>query len=62
MQVFNGVPGPCRSLPLNCGPIPFESELFKGVMAIYVRHLGSTPSLLFKGKKRLTWVAIQVSN
>ena len=29
-------------------------------MAVYVRHLPSTPGALFKGRKRLTWVAVQV--
>ncbi|KAF6256540.1 hypothetical protein COO60DRAFT_1640616 [Scenedesmus sp. NREL 46B-D3] len=38
---------------------PFESELFRGVVAVYVRHLSSTPSHLFKGKKRLIWIALQ---
>jgi hypothetical protein len=53
-------PGPCPGLSVNGDPIPFESELFKGVVAVYVRHLPTTPTHLFKGKKRLTWVALQV--
>lgn len=52
--------GPCQALPLNSVPIPFESELFSGVIVIYIRHLSTTPSQLFKGKKRLTWIALQV--
>jgi hypothetical protein len=52
--------GPCQALPLNSGPIPFESELFSGVVAVYVRHLSTTPSHMFKGKKRLIWIALQV--
>eukprot|EP00882_Tetradesmus_deserticola_P032080 GHRQ01036302.1.p1 GENE.GHRQ01036302.1~~GHRQ01036302.1.p1 ORF type:complete len:612 (+),score=263.71 GHRQ01036302.1:294-2129(+) len=51
--------GPCQALQLNSGPIPFQSELFRGVVAVYVRHLNSTPSHLFKGKKRLIWIALQ---
>lgn len=27
---------------------------------IFVRHLPSTPVAMFKGRKRLTWMAIQV--
>lgn len=53
-------PGPCHGLSVNGDPIPFETELFKGVVAVYVRHLPTTPTHLFKGKKRLTWVALQV--
>jgi hypothetical protein len=53
--------GPCHALPANSGPIPFESELFKGEFAVYIRHLNTTPSSLFKGKKRLTWIAVQAS-
>jgi hypothetical protein len=30
------------------------------VVAIYIRHLPTTPTHLFKGKKRLGWVALQV--
>lgn len=52
--------GPCQALPLNSAPIPFESELFRGVVAVYVRHLSSTPGHMFKGKKRLIWIALQV--
>lgn len=54
-------PGPCHALALNGDPIPFETELFKGVVAVYIRHLPTTPPHLFKGKKRLAWVALQVS-
>lgn len=53
-------PGPCHALALNGDPIPFETELFKGVVAVYIRHLPTTPTQLFKGKKRLAWVALQV--
>jgi hypothetical protein len=53
-------PGPCHALALNGDPIPFETELFKGVVAVYIRHLPTTPTHLFKGKKRLAWVALQV--
>lgn len=53
--------GPCRALTANGDPIPFETALFKGVVAVYIRHLPTTPSHLFKGKKRLAWVALQVS-
>lgn len=54
--------GPCHALSANSDPIPFESELFKGVVAIYIRHLPTTPAHLFQGKKRLAWVALQVCN
>jgi len=45
---------------VNGDPIPFETPLFKGVVAVYIRHLNTTPLHLFKGKKRLAWVALQV--
>jgi hypothetical protein len=54
-------PGPCQALTVYGDPIPFETALFKGVVAVYIRHLPTTPSHLFKGKKRLAWVALQVS-
>ena len=53
-------PGPCHALAVNSDPIPFETPLFKGVVAVYIRHLPTTPLPLFKGKKRLAWVALQV--
>lgn len=53
--------GPCQALPVNSLPIPFESDLFRGVIVVYIRHLATTPPHLFKGKKRLNWVAIQVT-
>lgn len=61
LQVFavDG-PGPCQALAVNGGPIPFETDLFKGVVAVYIRHLPTTPPHMFKGKKRLAWVALQV--
>eukprot|EP00878_Enallax_costatus_P041543 GHUV01048351.1.p1 GENE.GHUV01048351.1~~GHUV01048351.1.p1 ORF type:complete len:503 (+),score=145.78 GHUV01048351.1:263-1771(+) len=60
-QVFQAESqGPCQALPINGMPIPFESELFRGVIVVYIRHLATTPSQLFKGKKRLTWFAVQV--
>lgn len=52
--------GPCNSLPINGDAIPFETELFKGAVAVHIRHLPTTASHLFKGKKRLAWVALQV--
>ncbi|KAF8065930.1 hypothetical protein HT031_002991 [Scenedesmus sp. PABB004] len=60
-QSFGGpAPGPCGALAVNAGAIPFESELFSGALAVYVRHLPTTPPHLFKGKKRLVWIALQV--
>lgn len=53
-------PGPCHALAVNGDPIPFETDLFKGVVAVYIRHLPTTPLHMFKGKKRLAWVALQV--
>lgn len=61
MQVFQAESrGPCRALPVNSVPIPFESDMFSGVLVVYIRHLATTPSHLFKGKKRLNWIALQV--
>lgn len=58
-QTFPGLVHPHAPLRVNSNPQPFESPLFKGVVAVYVRHLGSTPAQLFRGKKRLSWVVIQ---
>ncbi len=52
--------GPYCSLPLNGDPLPFESEIFQGCIGVFVRHLASTPTALFKGRKRLMWVVLQV--
>ncbi|KAI8464539.1 MAG: hypothetical protein J3K34DRAFT_526123 [Monoraphidium minutum] len=57
--VFNGIVDPTQPLRLNGLRIPFETDLFQGVFAIYVRHLPSTPAAMFKGRKRLTWMAVQ---
>jgi hypothetical protein len=58
-QTFPGLVHPHAPLRVNSNPQPFESPVFKGVVAVYVRHLGSTPGHLFRGKKRLSWVVIQ---
>lgn len=61
LQVFQAESqGPCQALPINGKPIPFESDLFRGVIVVYIRHLATTPTQVFKGKKRLTWFALQV--
>lgn len=60
LQLFNGIADPTQRLPLNSAPIPFESDLFKGQIAVFIRHLPSTPAHMFKGKKRVSWIVIQV--
>jgi len=37
-QSFHGIIDPCQPLRLNDGPIPFETELFKGVVSNAMTH------------------------
>lgn len=39
--------------------VEVETEVFKGRVAVWLQGLGSTPSEVFKGKKRMSWIAIQ---
>ena len=62
MQMFFGSDDPGLRLPLNGrgGPIPFENDLFKGVVEVHVKGIESTQKDRFEGKKRLFHIVSQV--
>jgi hypothetical protein len=51
-----------RTVPFNdtTQAIDFETPLFKGKVLVMMRGMANTPAV-FDGKKRLMWMAIQVS-
>ena len=54
-------PGPCEPIRINCGaPHAFETDAFKGQMALWIAGLPDSPVNLFAGKKRKTYLVIQV--
>ena len=62
MQMFFGSDDPGLRLPLNGrgGPIPFENDLFKGVVEVHVKGIKTTQKDRFEGKKRLFHIVSQV--